>query len=99
MKGWGKIIRSRPVRVVLRTGAVLRWTLRVALIVLILDLFYLAVTWPDWHHLAQGATPKSAFMLEYEREHAQHGKPAALRWQPMSLLGIPKHVQRAVIVA
>lgn len=98
MSGWKKILRSRPVTVLLHTGVVLRWTLRILLVLLILDLFYLAITWPDWHALVTGPTPKSAFILEYEARH-QKGRPAPLRWQPVSLMTVPKHMQRAVILA
>jgi len=98
MSSWRKISRWAPVRFILCTGAVLRWTIRILLVALVLDLFYLANTWPDWHRLAAGTTPKSAFMLEYERERMQDGRPA-LRWQPVSLANVPRHVLRAIIVA
>jgi monofunctional biosynthetic peptidoglycan transglycosylase len=98
MSKWGRFSRSRPVRWILGAGAMLRWTLRILLIVLILDLVYLAATWPDWQRLATGPVPKSAFMLEYEREHADTPR-SALRWQPVPLSAIPRHMQRAVILA
>ncbi len=99
MSGWRNILRSRPVKFLVRAGTVLRWTLRLLLVLLVLDLFYLAITWPDWHQLASGSIPKSAFMLHYEQERARKGEPPSMRWQPVALATIPKHLQRAVIVA
>ena len=82
-----------------RGATILRWTLRVALILLIIDLFYLAVTWPDWRKLASGPVPKSRFIQEYEREAAAQRDRPGLRWQPVALQAIPKYMVRAVIVA
>jgi monofunctional biosynthetic peptidoglycan transglycosylase len=82
-----------------RFAGVLRWTFRVVLLLLIVDLFYLAVTWPDWKKLAAGPVPKSAFMLDYERARAGQRDRPALRWQPVAFPAIPKTLTRAVILA
>jgi monofunctional biosynthetic peptidoglycan transglycosylase len=92
--------RELPVVQWLARGAtLLRWTIRVALILLIVDLFYLAVIWPDWKKLAGGPVPMSSFMQEYTRERNGQKDWPALRWQPVALKDIPKTVQRAVILA
>ncbi|MBI3547121.1 MAG: monofunctional biosynthetic peptidoglycan transglycosylase [Gammaproteobacteria bacterium] len=78
---------------------VLRWGLRLLLLLLIVDFFYLAVTWPDWKKLASGPIPKSAFMLEYEKQQATHKNLPRLHWQPVAYSQIPKHLVRAVILA
>jgi monofunctional biosynthetic peptidoglycan transglycosylase len=80
-------------------AGVLRWTFRLILLLLIVDFFYLAVTWPDWKKLATGPAPKSAFMLEYERARAGQRDWPALRWQPVPFPAIPKSLTRAVILA
>ena len=82
-----------------RAARVLRWSFRILLLLLVLDLFYLAVTWPDWKKLATGPVPKSAFMIEYEKQLADHKDWPRLRWQPVSLSAIPKHMIRSVILA
>ena len=82
-----------------RGGRVLRWSFRILLLLLVLDLFYLAVTWPDWRKLAAGPVPKSAFIVEYEKQSADHKDWPRLRWQPVSLSAIPKHMIRSVILA
>jgi monofunctional biosynthetic peptidoglycan transglycosylase len=82
-----------------RSGRVLRWTIRLLLVLFIVDLFYLGVTWPNWKKLATGPVPKSAFMLEYEKERAHHKDWPRLRWHPVPLSSIPKYFTRAVILA
>ncbi len=82
-----------------RAGRVLRWSFRILLLLLVLDLFYLAVTWPDWKKLATGPVPKSAFIIEYEKQLADHKDWPRLRWQPVPLSAIPKHMIRSVILA
>ncbi|MEK7840649.1 MAG: monofunctional biosynthetic peptidoglycan transglycosylase [Pseudomonadota bacterium] len=92
--------RELPIVQWLTRGAVvLRWTLRIFLILLIIDLFYLAVIWPDWKKLAAGPVPVSSFMQEYKRERAGRHDWPDLRWQPVTLQTIPKTVQRAVILS
>ncbi len=81
-----------------RAVRVLRWGLRLLLLALVVDLVYLAATWPDWERLARGPVPKSNFIGMYE-EQARNGRAPPLRWQPVTLAAIPKHVQRAVILA
>ncbi len=76
----------------------LRWGLRIFLILLVVDLIYLATIWPDWKQLAQGGIPKSSFMQLYEAKQAGRDWPR-LRWQPVSHAIIPRHVLRAFIVA
>lgn len=76
----------------------LRWALRIFLILLIADLVYLTIIWPDWKKLAQGDIPKSSFMLRYMEKRAEHGWPT-LNWQPVSQSKIPRHLMRAVLLA
>ena len=88
-----------PKALLQRTARVLRWTFRILLLLLILDLTYLGLTWPDWNKLATGPVPKSAFMREYEKRQAHDRDLPRLRWQPVALTTIPRHMQRAVILA
>ena len=86
-------------RIVARTGWILGWTLRLLIILLVVDAFYLAITWPDWNKLATGPVPKSRFIVEYEARQADDKNLPRLRWQPVSLSVMPKHLPRAVILA
>ena len=76
----------------------LRWGLRILLVLLIADLVYLAMIWPDWKKLSQGDIPKSSFMQIYTERQAERGWPP-LRWQPVAHTKIPRHMLRAVLVA
>jgi monofunctional biosynthetic peptidoglycan transglycosylase len=80
----------------LRRG--LRWALRILLILLVVDLVYVAAIWPDWKKIATGAVPKSSFIQIYETQRAEKDWPA-LSWQPVAFSGLPRHLIRAVIVA
>ncbi|HEX7045448.1 MAG TPA: monofunctional biosynthetic peptidoglycan transglycosylase [Burkholderiales bacterium] len=89
----------RKAGVLARLAWLLRWGLRLALIALIADLFYLMLTWPDWSALAAGPVPKSSFMLRYERARAEDRRLPPLRWRPVPLAQIAKPMIRAAILA
>ena len=89
---------SRRKGIFARLQRSLRWVLRILLILLIADLVYLALIWPDWKKLAQGNIPKSSFMQVYEEKQAERDWPK-MRWQPVSHTTIPRHMLRAVLVA
>lgn len=82
-----------------RCGRVLRWVYRLALVLLIVDLVYLATIWPDWKLYASGPVPKSRFIRVYEEQRAEHKQWPALRWQPVPISSLPPPMLRAVIVA
>jgi len=89
---------SRRKGLLARLRRSLRWVLRIFLILLIADLVYLAMIWPDWKKLAQGDIPRSSFMQLYTEKQADHDWPK-LRWQPVAQSKIPRHVMRAVLLA
>ena len=72
--------------------------LRIALLLLVIDLIYMAVIWPDWKPVANGPVPKSSFIQLYEDKRAERNWPR-LSWQPVAFNTIPRHMVRAVIVA
>lgn len=82
-----------------RLRRLLRWTFRLLLIFMIVDLGYIAVIiWPDWSELAAGAVPRSNFIEAYQASHRYKGWPS-LQWRPVPLATIPPHVVRAVLIA
>lgn len=91
--------RRRFLDALTRTGSVLRWTVRIALILLVADLFYLGLIWPDWKSVATGPVPKSSFLRDYERRRAEDRSLPRVQWQAIPLATIPRHVVRAVILA
>ena len=78
---------------------VVHWTVRLALILLLADLFYLMLTWPDWKAIASGPIPKSNFIREYELKRADDKNLPPLQWRPVPLASMPKYLTRAVILA
>lgn len=75
-----------------------RWTLRLLLLALVIDLIYLASIWPDWARLRAGPIPRSEFMQQYAATRVEHKWPKA-RWQPVPLKQVPRHTVRAILIA
>lgn len=92
-------IRNKITGRLLRFMRILRWGVRILLLLLIADLFYLTLTWPDWDKLATGLAPKSAFISDYEKQQSQNKNLPRLQWRPVPLAAIPKHLIRTVILA
>lgn len=84
---------------VTKFARILRWTARLLLVLLIVDLFYLSVTWPDWKRIAAAPIPKSNFMREYQDSRRENKDYPPLRWRPLSVSNIPTQIIRAVILA
>ncbi len=51
-----------------RVASVMRWCLRLLLVLIILDVAYLASIWPDWESYRQGPIQRSSFIRDYEHE-------------------------------
>ncbi len=82
-----------------RMTRVAHWAVRIGLILLLVDLFYLMLTWPDWKSFATGPIPKSNLIREYELKRAEDKGLPPLRWRPVALSSVPKYLIRAVILA
>lgn len=80
---------------------IFQWMFRLFLVLLILDLFYVATEWPDWDKLSRGAVPKSNFIKSYIRDtkKKKHANLPPLRWRRVAMEQIPPHMARAVVVA
>ena len=76
-----------------------RWSWKVLLLVFVMDTGYLIGIWPDWKIYAEGPIQQSSFIRNYISEHYRHRDWPRLRWQPVSINKIPKHMVRALIVA
>ncbi len=82
-----------------RLGRWLRFALYAAAVLVALDVFYLALLWPNWDRLAGGAVPESKFISEYRAARRADARLAPLQWRPVSLAMIPEPVRQAVILA
>jgi monofunctional biosynthetic peptidoglycan transglycosylase len=81
-----------------KLGWLFVWVMRLLLLLLLVDLFYVTTIWPDWERIKSGPVPKSKFIEQYEQQRKQKGDPH-LRWRPVPFTKIPEHLVRAVIVA
>lgn len=89
--------RKRP-GLLARLPRLVRWGIRLALVLLALDIFYLIHIWPDWQAFAKGPVAKSRFIQAYEARRREQPDLPVLRWKPVPLAVIPRHMQRAVII-
>lgn len=65
-----------------------------------LDAYYLAGIWPDWEALAdRSRMPRSQFIRDYQARRWSADRLPVLRWRPVPLARIPRHVVRAVLIA
>lgn len=96
-------LRRRKLKKLKRKGSrlwkTIRWGWRILLLLLVIDVFYIMIIWPDWDAFKQGAIPKSRFIRDYETQMSDQLYQAGLSWKPVPLRQIPKHLHRAVIAA
>jgi monofunctional biosynthetic peptidoglycan transglycosylase len=90
---------KKSARPITRLRRILKWSWRIALVAVALDIFYLIIIWPNWDKFAAGEIPKSRFIRDYEAQMEQQLYRTGVSWQPVSLKLMPKHLSRAVIVA
>lgn len=77
----------------------LRWSLRLLILVFIMDTGYLIGIWPDWQLYKAGPIQRSNFIRHYIFQKYRHPNWPALRWQQRSINRISKNMVRALIVA
>ena len=78
---------------------IVRWSLRILLLVFIMDTGYMIGIWPDWSLYQKGPVQQSNFIRQYIYEQYQHPKWRNLRWRPKPISKISRHMIRALIVA
>ncbi|MFZ9038717.1 MAG: transglycosylase domain-containing protein [Gammaproteobacteria bacterium] len=98
MAFWSRRRRRARARVS-RLRRFLRWSWLLLLLLVVADAVYLASIWPDWGAYRHGPIQRSQFIRDYERERRQRSDWPQLRWRPVAIDRIPKHLVRAVIVA
>lgn len=72
---------------------------KILLLVFVMDTGYLIGVWPDWKIYAEGPVQQSSFIQNYISEHYRHRDWPKLRWKPVAINKISKHMIRALIVA
>ncbi len=77
----------------------LRWSGRLLLALVLMDVGYLIGIWPQWDLYASGPVQRSNFIRAYEFERGRHPDWPGLRWTPVSIEAIPQDMIWAVVVA
>ena len=93
--------RVKPGKSILRRFAstLIRWSLRLLLLLVLLDAGYMAWIWPDWQSYQQGPIQRSTFIRDYHSEQQIKPDLPTLSWNPIALQRIPESMIRAVIIA
>ncbi|MBI1424005.1 MAG: monofunctional biosynthetic peptidoglycan transglycosylase [Gammaproteobacteria bacterium] len=99
LQNWWRKRRSRHRKSGSRLARGLRWTWRIALVLLVLDAFYLMRIWPDWQQFGQGRALQSQFILNYQAQRKRNPALPPLQWIPVAPDQIPRDLRRAVVVA
>ena len=82
-----------------RLARSLRWSWRIALLLVVLDVFYLMTIWPDWQRFGRSSSLKSQFILNYEARRQHDASLPPLRWTPIPGDQMPRELRRAVNTA
>lgn len=82
-----------------RMGKFLVWTLRLSVVIFLIDTGYLIGIWPEWKWYADGPIPQSQFIQQYQRQSWQDRNKPRLRWNPVEWEDIPNNLVRAVLTA
>lgn len=98
-----RFFRRRKIKQSVRKRSRLRryfvWALRIAPIIIAIDLFYIIGIWPNWDEFGTRKMQKSNFIKSYEARRASEKTLPRLRWRPVRFSAMPKYLRRAVIVA
>lgn len=99
----GRFFRRRKIKQGIKKTSRLRqivvWGLRIAPVLVAMDLFYIISIWPDWDQFGTNRMQKSNFIKSYEARQKNDQSLPRLRWSPVRYATMPKHLRRAVIVA
>ena len=81
----------------LKLGA--KWGGRALMALLFIEIGFIWGLMPDWDEFSYGPVPKSRAIKNYEYLNSIDPLTPPLRWQPVELKQLPKHVPRAAVVA
>lgn len=82
-----------------RLQQLMRWSLRLLAALVLLETGFILGLQPDWDQFTRGPVQKSRFIQNYEYRRSLDRSLPRLRWQPVALDSLPRHLVRAVIVA
>ena len=76
-----------------------RWTIRLALVLILADAVYLYSLWRERPIAPAGPVPPSSFIEAYAADRVGGADLPPLRWDPVPLSAIPERVWRAFVIA
>ncbi|MDH5257951.1 MAG: monofunctional biosynthetic peptidoglycan transglycosylase [Gammaproteobacteria bacterium] len=91
---WQRFIAMFPL-----VGKLITWTIRLSVVIFLIDTGYLIGIWPEWKWYADGPVPQSQFISQYQRESWQDRSRPRLRWKPVEWDEIPDDMVKAVLTA
>lgn len=63
-----KTYKKKKETLMARSQRYIRWSWRISLVLLALDIFYLMMIWPDWTQFNRGPVAKSEFIKLYDQK-------------------------------
>jgi len=75
------------------------WLSRAALLIFMVDVFYLGTIWPNWDYIAVHKAPKSQFILAYEKQRRKDHSLPRLHWYPVHYNNISPYLRRMVVLS
>jgi monofunctional biosynthetic peptidoglycan transglycosylase len=76
-----------------------KWGAVLIAALLLVEVGYVLGLMPDWDQFIHGPIQKSSIIQQYEYKQTLHSGWPPLRWHPVPMFMIPKHLTRAVVVA
>ena len=99
-----RLPRRRKRKTNARTGGfsvwrIFNWAVWLALVLVVTDIIYLSLIWPDWSTLGSGEIPRAVFISRYAQKRNADPSLPPLRWQPVPFQEIPRHLRHAAVAA
>ena len=82
-----------------KTAFVIRWMVRIGLLIFIMDAGYVIGIWPDWNLYQEGPIQRTNFIRAYISDQYRNKSWPKLMWRPVTLDQMSRDIVRAVIVA
>lgn len=76
-----------------------KWGGRTVIALVLVEIGFIWGLMPDWDEFRHGPIPKSRVIKNYQYLHSIDPLTRPLKWNPISLSSLPKHVPKAAVVA
>lgn len=76
-----------------------KWGGRTLIALILIEIGFIWGLMPDWEEFRRGPIPKSRLIKNYQYLETIDPMTRPLRWRPVNLSALPRHVPRAAVVA